>query len=49
MREEINYVSENEEKERLKLEDGERVILITGGSLGAKDINDAVTKNWDKF
>ena len=49
LREEINYVSENEEKERLKLEDGERVILITGGSLGAKDINDAVIKNWDKF
>lgn len=49
LREEINYVSENEEKERLKLEDGEKVILITGGSLGAKDINDAVIKNWDKF
>ena len=49
LREEINYVSENEEKERLKLEDGERVILITGGSLGAKDINDAVIKYWDNF
>ena len=26
-----------------------KVILITGGSLGAKDINNAVIKNWDKF
>lgn len=49
LREEINYVNENEERERLKLEEDEKVILITGGSLGAKDINDAVIKSWDKF
>ena len=49
LREEINYVNENEERERLKLEEDEKVILITGGSLGAKDINEAVIKNWNKF
>lgn len=49
LREETNYVNENEERERLKLEENEKVILITGGSLGAKDINEAVLKNWDKF
>ena len=42
----INYF---EEKRNMKIENGEKVILITGGSLGAQEINDEVIKQWDKF
>lgn len=31
------------------LKDDERLLLVTGGSLGAKEINDAIIKNWDRF
>lgn len=31
-------------RKEIKTEEDEKVILITGGSLGAKDINDAVIK-----
>ncbi|MBC2856116.1 MAG: undecaprenyldiphospho-muramoylpentapeptide beta-N-acetylglucosaminyltransferase [Cetobacterium sp.] len=47
LREEIYSVHEREERERLKLSDDEKLLLITGGSLGAKDINEAVLQNWE--
>ncbi|MGL4307701.1 undecaprenyldiphospho-muramoylpentapeptide beta-N-acetylglucosaminyltransferase [Cetobacterium sp. SF1] len=49
LREDIYSVSEIAERERLKLEPDEKLLLITGGSLGAKDINDAVLNHWDEI
>lgn len=48
LREESYHIKGHEERERLKVEDGEKVLLVTGGSLGAKEINDAVIKNWER-
>lgn len=47
LRKEIMKINKEEEREKLKLEADEKLLLITGGSLGAKDINDAVLKLWD--
>lgn len=49
LRKNIMSISREVEREKLKLENGEKLILITGGSLGAKDINDAVIKLWNNF
>ncbi len=49
LREEIYNISNKEEREKLKVESGEKIILITGGSLGAKSINDAVLNEWEKL
>lgn len=49
LRKNIMSISRDIEREKLKLEKEEKLILITGGSLGAKDINDAVINLWDKF
>lgn len=49
LREEIYSVSEAVERERLKLEKDEKLLLITGGSLGAKDINEAVLDHWEEI
>ncbi|WP_300393474.1 undecaprenyldiphospho-muramoylpentapeptide beta-N-acetylglucosaminyltransferase [Fusobacterium sp.] len=49
LREEIYNISNKEEREKLKVENGEKIILITGGSLGAKSINDAVLNEWEKL
>ncbi|MGL4732320.1 MAG: undecaprenyldiphospho-muramoylpentapeptide beta-N-acetylglucosaminyltransferase [Fusobacteriaceae bacterium] len=49
LRKNIMSISMEVEREKLKLENDEKLILITGGSLGAKDINDAVIKLWDNF
>lgn len=37
------------EREKLGIQPHEKMILITGGSLGAQDINKIVIKYWDKF
>ena len=37
------------EREKLKVEADEKILLVTGGSLGAKEINDAVLKNWERI
>lgn len=49
LREEIYSVKIHEEREKLKVEPDEKILLITGGSLGAKEINDAVLKNWERI
>lgn len=49
LREEIYSVDPNEEREKIKTEPDEKILLITGGSLGAKELNDGVLKNWERF
>ncbi|BDU49598.1 undecaprenyldiphospho-muramoylpentapeptide beta-N-acetylglucosaminyltransferase [Haliovirga abyssi] len=49
LREEFYNVNRLEERKRLKISENEKVILITGGSLGAKSINEFVLKNWERF
>lgn len=49
LRKNIMSISGDVERDRLKLEEGEKLILITGGSLGAKDINDAVINLWERL
>lgn len=49
LREEIYNIKGYKERERLKVEPEEKILLITGGSLGAKEINEAVLKNWDRI
>ena len=46
LREEIYTIDETKERENLKVEAGEKILLITGGSLGAKSINEAVLAEW---
>lgn len=49
MRDEIYDIAREEERARLKLQEDEKLLLITGGSLGAKDINEGVIKNWEQI
>ena len=49
LREEIYNIDSKEERENLKVEKGEKILVITGGSLGAKSINDAVLNEWEKL
>lgn len=48
LRDEIYHVKKSKERERLKVAPEEKILLITGGSLGAREINDAVLKNWER-
>lgn len=44
------YIADRQrEREKLKLGQTEKMLLIIGGSLGAKAINDKVLQNWEKF
>jgi len=49
LRKEILTINIEEEKEKLKIQPDERVLTVTGGSLGAKAINDAMLEQWDKI
>ena len=49
LREDFFRTNRKEERERLKIEKDEKMVLVIGGSLGAKSINDAVMKNMDTF
>jgi UDP-N-acetylglucosamine--N-acetylmuramyl-(pentapeptide) pyrophosphoryl-undecaprenol N-acetylglucosamine transferase len=49
LREGIYSIDRNTERESLKVEEGEKILVITGGSLGAKSINNAVLNEWDKL
>ena len=49
LREEIYSIDSQKERESLKAEKGEKILVITGGSLGAKSINDAVLNEWEKL
>lgn len=48
LRKEVYSVDRNIERTKLKVEADEKILLITGGSLGAKSINEALLKNWQK-
>lgn len=47
LRKEVYLADRKLERERLKIEEEEKVMLITGGSLGAKSINEAMLKKWN--
>lgn len=49
LRDEIYHVDTKEEREKIKATPEEKIVLITGGSLGAQEINEGVLKNWDRF
>lgn len=49
IRKEFHILDKKEEREKLKVTQNEKILLILGGSLGAKSINEAVLKNWDKL
>lgn len=49
LRKEFMYLDAKTEREKLKLKDNEKLLLITGGSQGAKNINDVVLKHWEKL
>jgi UDP-N-acetylglucosamine--N-acetylmuramyl-(pentapeptide) pyrophosphoryl-undecaprenol N-acetylglucosamine transferase len=48
LRNEIYMVNRKIEREKLKIEEDEKVLLITGGSLGSKSINDAMMSKWER-
>nr|WP_307775277.1 undecaprenyldiphospho-muramoylpentapeptide beta-N-acetylglucosaminyltransferase [uncultured Cetobacterium sp.] len=45
LREDIYQINKEVEREKLKIGKDEKVLLITGGSLGAKSLNEAMVKN----
>jgi len=49
LREEYYELDVKREKEKIKLDEKEKILLILGGSLGAQAINDAMIKNWSSF
>lgn len=49
LRTEINGLRYRTERAKLGINANERVLLITGGSLGAQDINNAIIKQWNNF
>ena len=49
LREEFYTKNKNEERKKLDIKDNEKGILVIGGSLGAKNINEAISKKWDKI
>lgn len=49
LRKEIINIKRDEERELLKVDVDEKVLLVTGGSLGAQEINDAVITSWNKI
>ncbi|MGL6099231.1 MAG: undecaprenyldiphospho-muramoylpentapeptide beta-N-acetylglucosaminyltransferase [Fusobacteriaceae bacterium] len=49
LRKNITSISRDLEREKLKLQSDEKLLLITGGSLGAKDINESIINMWNNF
>lgn len=49
LRKEIYQISQKLERSKMNLSASDRVLLITGGSLGAKEINDEIIKQFEKF
>ena len=49
LRKEIDGLRYATEREKLGIKADEKVLLITGGSLGAQEINNIVMKYWEKF
>ena len=49
LRKEIDGLKYATEREKLGIKSDEKVLLITGGSLGAQEINNIVMKYWEKL
>lgn len=49
LREEFYKKDKNDERKKLNIKENEKVILVMGGSLGAKNINEAILKSWEKI
>lgn len=49
LRKEILTINRKAERENFKIEKNEKILLITGGSLGAKDINNAILEHWSEI
>ena len=49
VREDFYKVDREKVRESLKLADDEKMLLIIGGSLGAKIINEKILENWNRF
>ena len=49
LRVEIEGLKYAEERKKLGIKENEKLLLVTGGSLGAQEINSAILKNWEKF
>lgn len=49
LRREFYSLNSEKEREKIKVEEEEKIVLFMGGSLGAKSINDALIKNWEKL
>ncbi len=49
LRVEIDNLFYLEEREKLGIKENEKLLLITGGSLGAEEINDGIIENWGKI
>ncbi|MGL4393358.1 MAG: undecaprenyldiphospho-muramoylpentapeptide beta-N-acetylglucosaminyltransferase, partial [Fusobacteriaceae bacterium] len=49
LRSEIYELQRESVRENLKVKDNEKILLIIGGSLGAKNINDSVIELWSKI
>lgn len=49
LREEFYNKNKNEERKKLDIDKDKKVILIMGGSLGAKNINEAILKTWKEI
>lgn len=49
IRDEFFSIDREKERQNLKIRENEKMVLIVGGSLGAKNINDAIIKYWDRF
>ncbi|MGL5050740.1 MAG: undecaprenyldiphospho-muramoylpentapeptide beta-N-acetylglucosaminyltransferase [Fusobacteriaceae bacterium] len=49
LRKEILTISREQERKNLKVKENEKILLVTGGSLGAKDINNAILEYWPEI
>lgn len=49
LREEFYYKNKNEERKKLDIEKDKKAVLVMGGSLGAKNINEAILKVWEEI
>jgi len=49
IRKEFHILDKKEEREKLKVKKDEKILLILGGSLGAKNINDVILNNWERL
>ncbi len=49
LRKEIYKLDYLEERKKLGIKAEEKIILITGGSLGAEEINNGIIKSWEKI